>query len=243
MTPPDSSLDQLETALRPYSHGVEALSIISDFVKQLGNTRARAELLNSEGALITRPIDCDEAKSLGLFPPEADFFWLLAGDIISTERAFSLDSRVASEDPGVLKPRFIVGRATCDLIPDRGKSKATLYEVHPIWRPTTKEEETQLRGRLGSLLSFKLRQFMYLPPLPGDPPDVIANVIDFDDTATIRLEDLLLAERLASLSLPGSRIFSALLRINAAREGEYEAELRLAFGRYTSRGSGPGIQA
>lgn len=228
MTIPDSDLllNQLEAALRPHAHGMQALDAIREFVAQLPNTKARADLLNSAGALVTRPIDCAEAKELEGYPNEADTFYLLAGDIISSEAAFTLGERLTQDEADTLQPKFIVATATCDLIPGRKRSKALLLEVHSIFKPTTPEQGSKLKSQLGALLSFKERHYMYLPPLPGDPENVIANIVSFDDFAIARIEDLLLARRLASLSGPGWRIFAALLRMNLTREGEFEAEMR-----------------
>ena len=67
---------------------------------------------------------------------------------------------------------------------------------------------------------------MYLPPLPGDLPEVIANAIIFDGVIQIKLEDLLLATRHASLSLVGWRIFGSLVRNIMVRAGENEVSMR-----------------
>ncbi|MVN88581.1 hypothetical protein GO986_17740 [Deinococcus sp. HMF7620] len=224
---PESLLDQLETALRPHAHGMQALDAIRSFVKDLKNTKARAELLNSAGALVTRPIDCAEAKEIKGYPNDADTFWVLAGDIVSTDAAFTLGERVTSDQSDEPRPKFIVANSTCDLIPGRKKTKALLLEVHPIYKPTTEEQGARLKNQLGALLSFRERHYMYLPPLPGDPEDVIANVVSFNDFAIMRVEDLPDGSgRKASLSTPGWRIFAALLRMNLSREGEHEAEMR-----------------
>jgi hypothetical protein len=53
---------------------------------------------------------------------------------------------------------------------------------------------------------------MYLPPLPNDPREVIGNAVVFDGIVQIRLEDLLMSTRYASLSLVGWRIFGSLVR-------------------------------
>jgi hypothetical protein len=48
---------------------------------------------------------------------------------------------------------------------------------------------------------------MYLPLFPSDAADVLCNAIDFDGICQIRSENLLLASRIASLTLVGWRIF------------------------------------
>ena len=67
---------------------------------------------------------------------------------------------------------------------------------------------------------------MYLPPLPGDDKTVLANAVLFDGVIQIRLEDLLLATRHASLSLVGWRIFGSLVRTIMVRAGSSEVTMR-----------------
>ncbi|WP_161882163.1 hypothetical protein [Deinococcus alpinitundrae] len=172
---------------------------------------------------MTRPITFDEAVEIGCYPAREDMFLLLQGDIIHTEAAFSLGERITGG------AKFVVVSSTCDTVRGRKRSKALLYEVHPIYKPTNKEEVDLTKSRLNTLLRFKEVQYMYLPPLPGDPENVIANVISFDDPAIARIDDIVLAHRIASLSLPGWRILASLLRSNLTREGSFEAQMRFAF--------------
>jgi hypothetical protein len=67
---------------------------------------------------------------------------------------------------------------------------------------------------------------MYLPTLPMDADDVLTNVIQFDGLCQIASEDLMLATRIASLSLVGWRIFGCLTRVVFARANAREAEFR-----------------
>ncbi|BAC91596.1 hypothetical protein [Gloeobacter violaceus] len=67
---------------------------------------------------------------------------------------------------------------------------------------------------------------MYLPRFKGDGPGILGHAIDFDGIAQVLLEDLLLAARLASLSLVGWRVFGSLLRNIMARAGDDEVRLR-----------------
>lgn len=69
---------------------------------------------------------------------------------------------------------------------------------------------------------------MYLPPLPDDESDVIANAAIFDGMVQIRLDDLLLSRRYASLSLVGWRIFGSLIRSIMVRAGESEVNMRVS---------------
>ncbi len=79
---------------------------------------------------------------------------------------------------------------------------------------------------ISNLLKFKSTQRMYLPPLPEDGEEVIANAVIFDGIVQIRLIDLLMATRNASLSLVGWRIFGSLVRTIMVRAGESEIKMR-----------------
>ena len=69
---------------------------------------------------------------------------------------------------------------------------------------------------------------MYLPSLPDDPIDALANAVSFDGIVQVRLSLLLLllATRYASLSLVGWRIFGSLIRTIMVRAGESEVKMR-----------------
>ena len=81
---------------------------------------------------------------------------------------------------------------------------------------------------------------MYLPVLPDDDDDVIGNVIPFDGICQIRSAELLLANRLVSLSLVGWRIFASVARTAIARANPREAELRQAVEESDARQVGHG---
>lgn len=99
-----------------------------------------------------------------------------------------------------------IATSTCDLVPQR-REYALLLRIQPI-RPTDKD----VKQVIGELLKFNSTKRMYLPPLPDDEPDVIANAAIFDGMVQVRLADLILARRYASLSLVGWRIFGSLIR-------------------------------
>jgi hypothetical protein len=69
---------------------------------------------------------------------------------------------------------------------------------------------------------------MYLPPLTVDSDDVVGNVVQFDGICQIRSSDLLLARRIASLSLVGWRIFASFSRAVIARATPRESKMRFA---------------
>ena len=120
----------------------------------------------------------------------------------------------------MLSPNWDAPNATCDLVPER-REYASLMAIKSI--TATTPNAAQL---LGEILKFVSTKRLYLPPLPTDPPDVLANFIDFDGIAQIRLNDLLLSRRLASLSLVGWRIFGSMLRTILVRAGASESKLR-----------------
>jgi hypothetical protein len=57
---------------------------------------------------------------------------------------------------------------------------------------------------------------------------VVANAILFDGLIQIKLDDLLLAHRYASLSLVGWRIFGSLIRNIIVRTSESEVRMRMS---------------
>jgi len=93
--------------------------------------------------------------------------------------------------------KFAIASSTCDLVKNR-RQYVALLRLQPIVR-----EDPKIKAILGELLKFQSTQRMYLPRLDNDLPDVIANSIVFDGVVQIRLEDLFLATRHASLSLVG----------------------------------------
>ena len=78
--------------------------------------------------------------------------------------------------------------------------------------PLTGEGDV-LKSELHHLLSFRSRRDLDLPPLRNEDVPTLGYAIRFDGVAQIRMEDLLLATRLCSLSLIGSRIFGSFARV------------------------------
>lgn len=215
-----NKLSDLEVELRPLSHGMDALNVIQKFSKGLGKLKDRVEVFNSYGALVTRPIDYPEAVSHGAIPETEDRFWLLQGDIITTNAAFSFGERVTAPQ------KYVVVNSTCDLVPGRKRKNVLLFEIQAVKKPQTGEDVNAFQSRMDALLQFKNRNYMYLPPMADDPDDVAFNVISFDDPAMVKLDAVILADRVASMSLVGWRLFASLLRVNMAREAEAEAVMR-----------------
>lgn len=206
----------MEHNLRDLSHSHAALEIIKTFAQQHANTRARQEIFNAEGALLKRPILYADAVAQGILDPTniEDKFTLLNGDIVSTEAAFFGGKRTEST------PNFIIATSTCDLIRDR-RTYAALLQVKPLRR-----SDENIKTKISELLKFNSTKNMYLPPLPGDQEDIVANAIEFDGVAQIELSLLLNATRIASLSLVGWRVFASISRSIIARATPNEILLR-----------------
>ena len=206
-------LKDLEASLQGLSHNTDTLKIIESFAKSLGKTRKRQEVFNAQGALVRLPIEYQKVLAEGLIGEEEDYFTLLQGDIVSSDCAYFMGERI-------INTKFAIATSTCDLVQGR-RQYAALFRIEPI-----KNDYPKVKNVLGSLLRFNSTKQMYLPPLPGDSPEVIANAIIFDGVIQIKLEDLLLATRHASLSLVGWRIFGSLVRNIMVRAGENEVSMR-----------------
>lgn len=206
-------LADLEAQLQTLSHDDQALKIIQVFATNLGKTKHRQAVFNAKGALVCEPIIYQEVLDRGLISASEDPFTLLQGDIVSTDAAYFLGERITGT-------KFAVATSTCDLIPNRRQYSA-LLRLQPI-----EVDDPNVKQLLGELLKFSSTSRMYLPPLPDDPPRVIGNAVMFDGIVQVRLEDLLVATRHASLSLVGWRIFGSLVRTIMARAGASEVKMR-----------------
>jgi len=212
MTPEPVSLKQLEEQLRGVSHDSMPLQIVKEFAQKIPKNQ-RQNIFNTSGALVRAPIDYHEAQKLNLLPPNEDIFTLLQGDIISTESAYFMGERLTGN------MKFLIGSSTCDLVQQR-RDYSILLRITPLTRQNRKAREI-----LGELLGFKSTSRMYLPPLDNSS-DIICNIVEFDGLAQVKLSDLLLANRIASLSLVGWRIFGSLYLSIMVRTGNSEVRLR-----------------
>ncbi len=207
------SLVDLEQQLQNLSHNSQALELIQSFALRLGKTKDRQLVFGAEGALIRKPIDYKDVLARGLVDETEDPFTLLKGDIISTEAAYFMGERLT-------QIKFAIASSTCDLVPER-REYASLLRLQPIY-----SSSPNARQNISEMLKFKSTKRMYIPPLPNDAHDVIGNAIVFDGVIQVRLEDLLLATRHASLSLVGWRIFGSLVRFIMVRTGDSEVKIR-----------------
>jgi len=206
------SLAYLEDQLRELSHDASAVELVVDFASRIP-TKQRQVFFSRPGALVRAPIELEEAKNAGLHEEDDDEFQLLQGDIVQTDAAYFLGERVTDA-------LFIVASSSCDLVPGRRKH-AALLRLRPI-----RSDMEGAKQELGNLLSFKSTRRMFIPPLPGFRPEVLAYAADLDGIIAIPLEDLLLATRVASLTLVGWRLFGSLLRGIMVRAGNDEIRLR-----------------
>jgi hypothetical protein len=210
-----SSLGELEQQLRSTSHSEEAILAVQAFSNGLAGTKARLDVWNAVNAIVRKPIEYSETSALGFDTPD-DRFSILQGDIVRTEAAYFYGERIA----GMAK--FAALNSSCDLVPGR-MAHASLLRILPI-----KRDEERAKEKLGTLLKFTRRDSMYLPALADDAEDVVGNVISFEGICQIRSSDLFLANRVASLSVVGWRIFASFTRTVMARANPREVELRMA---------------
>lgn len=208
-------LAELEQELSELSHTEEVLKKIQLFSEQLRNTATRIRVFNADKALVRSPISCAETSALG-FNRQEDTFTLLQGDVVSTESAFFLGERVTGN------PKYMALNSSCDLVPDR-RQYASLLRIVEI-----QKDDANMKTVLDLLLRFKKKESMYLPVLPCDGEGTALNAVQFDGICQIRCGDLLLARRIASLSLVGWRIFGSFTRVVVARAGEREVQMRRA---------------
>ncbi len=206
-------VEALGQRLAPLSHGVEALTILRDTLKGLGPVTARQDFLNER--LLCAPITFDVVKDLD---PAPELFHVLQGDVIRTDAAYVLGVR------RIGRPSFVVATSTCDVVAGR-RETAHLLPVEPR-RPRDYDDPRKLRDDLANLIAFKTTRYFYLPPLPDDEPDVLFNVVRLDPFAQCGNENLAFAERRASMTVLGWRVFGALLRAIGVREAAEEVAIR-----------------
>jgi len=221
----NAGLAELERKLRELSHSDEAIREVERFSGNLAGTKERLATWNAAQAIVRRPIASGEAAALG-FNDADDAFTLLQGDVVRTESAYFLGERVSG------RSKYAVLNSTCDLVPGRSSYAALLRIVE------LRRDEERAKEKLGTLLKFTRRDSMYLPVLPDDDQDLIGNVIQFDGICQIRSGQLLLSNRLVSLSLVGWRIFASFARTVIGRANPREAELRQAIEEMEMRGGG-----
>ena len=206
---------ELERQLATVSHTDKAALIVESAVAERFKKTAQRQIAFAQPNIIcVEPISYSGALACGAIKSDEDQFTMLQGDIVSTEAAYLMGERIVGSS------MFAVLNSTCDLVPGR-REYASLLRVFPVTG-----DGDALKSALHHLLSFRSRRDLYLPPLPNEDVPTLGYSIRFDGVAQIRMEDLLLAQRLCSLSLVGWRIFGSFARILISRAGDGEAELR-----------------
>ena len=213
----------LERRLAALSHTDEAARVIESAVTERFKKTAQRQIAFAQpNTICVEPISYSDAVASGAINADEDQFTTLQGDIVSTEAAYLMGGRIVGS------PMFAVLNSTCDLVPGR-REYASLLSVAPVTG-----DRDALKSALHHLLSFRSRRDLYLPPLPNEDVPTLGYTIRFDGVAQIRLEDLLLAKRLCSLSLVGWRIFGSFARVLISRAGDGEAGLRAKLHRQSS---------
>ena len=213
----------LERQLAVLSHTDEATRVIESAVTERFKKTAQRQIAFAQPNIIcVEPITYSDAVASGAINADEDKFTMLQGDIVSTEAAYLMGERIVGS------PMFAVLNSTCDLVPGR-REYASLLRVVQV-----AGEGDALKSALHHLLSFRSRRDLYLPPLPDEDVPTLGYAIRFDGVAQIRMEDLLLAKRLCSLSLVGWRIFGSFARVLISRAGDGEAGLRIKLQRQSS---------
>ncbi len=213
----------LERRLAGLSHTDEAAQVIESVVAEHFKKTAQRQIAFAQPNIIcVEPISYADAVASGVIDADEDQFTMLQGDIVSTEAAYLMGERIVGS------PMFAVLNSTCDLVPGR-REYASLLRVVPVTG-----DGDALKSALHDLLSFRSRRDLYLPPLPNEDVPTLGYAIRFDGVAQIRMEDLLLAKRLCSLSLVGWRIFGSFARVLISRAGDGEAGLRAKLQRQSS---------
>lgn len=95
-------LRELEAALKNLSHDSRPVEIVREFAARLGKTAQRQQVFGRPGALLRAPILYTDALERGLVAPEEDEFAMLQGDVVSTDAAYFMGSRVVGSN------RFVV---------------------------------------------------------------------------------------------------------------------------------------
>lgn len=205
--------DELERQLAGLGHGAEGLTTIQAFLRDRSLLDRLAWLAEN---IVTAPLTHIEAQTRVAATIEP--FQVLQGDVIRTSSAYSLglrDDRYTT---------YVIASSSCDLIPGR-RTTALLLPVQPRYRKDF-ANNSELTSLLESLTTYRPKKHFYLPVLPDDDPDVMCNVALLDPLQVIANDQVNLAERRASLSLVGWRMFGALVRELLVREAEHEDLMR-----------------
>lgn len=201
----DSSADtdQLENRLAPLSHGDEALVVLQEFLTGLGSWRERQRFLNTH--LLCAPTRYEDVRPRLRVDPGP--FFVLQGDIIRTDEAFSLGERPRGAS-------CAIATSTRDLMPSYslscqlpGAAKAT-RNCGGSW------ETWSASGRSATSICRPCRMTARM------------SCSTLSSSIRSRKRDVAVCERRASTTLVGWQVFGALLRSLEVREGAGEVDVR-----------------
>lgn len=205
--------EDLARLLADRGHGTDGLGLIETFLGGMALTD-RLEWLASH--MLTPALSHPDAQARVDAPVER--FQVLQGDVIRSSSAYQLGTRADGD------PSFVIATSSCDLVEGR-RSTALLLPVSPR-RRSDFSSGRDLTATLETLTIYRPRKHFYLPVLPDDGPDVVCNVAQLDPLHVIANDQVNLAERRASLSLVGWRMFGALVRELLVREADNEDRMR-----------------
>lgn len=149
-------------------------------------------VLNAENAILRRQLSRNCCK-IGFRHVQPMNLFYFRGDAVRTESAFYLGERVIGH------PKYSVLNSSRDLVPGRSHRSSLLRNVE------VKRTDTYAKEKLGTFLKFSRRTPCIC--LQFRMTEMTSSVIQFSSrlSAQVRTPDLLLAKRVASLSLVGWR--------------------------------------
>ncbi len=200
--------------LEDHSHPTKGIEILKNFAKEQGTSKNISAVIGVFENIFSYPIEFEQALARGIVT-EKDEFKYLQGDIISSNAAYYLGSRVDNS------PLFAIATPTCDLSEGR-RECIILYSVKEIQTPFS-DEDKQL---LNSGLKFKSTQFIIVPRLPHQKDSVGYNLIDISRPHTIASKDLFNSHRMYSMTLLGWRLLGSVISFITNRAANGESALR-----------------
>ncbi|MGO9179411.1 MAG: hypothetical protein ACLQBX_02190 [Candidatus Limnocylindrales bacterium] len=209
---------QFDPALAGLAHGDAAIQAIQAALVRLA-LLPRVEWLATH--MLTAPII--HAVAQARVGGSVDEFNVLQGDIIRTDAAYRLGVRIEGA------PTYMIATSSCDLVPGR-RATALLLPLEPR-RKADFTSNRQFTAELDNLTLYRPKKYFYVPVLPDDDAGVVYNVAWLDPLAVASNDAVNLAQRRASLSRVGWRIFGALVRELLVREAEDEDIIRDTFAR------------
>lgn len=208
-----ADIDELERLLAPLAHSKAAREIVQNKLDQFKKTGPRLEFLNR--VLLRAPILYEDA--VAALTPSPEPFSVLQGDVLRTDAAYVLGVQRTGN------PSYVLATSTCAAVIGR-RPIASLLEVAPVRQGS--KPESELKSDLALLSRYRRNDYFYLPRLRDDENDVLFNVVHLDHVGQCDNQALEFAQRRASMTVIGWRIFGSLLRDTQVREAEDEVAIR-----------------